>query len=319
MKEGFLLKYALIFPGQGAQEVGMGRDLYDKYAAAREVFDEADDVLGYKLSELIFEGPESELMKTANTQPAIMTASIAVLRSAESDLGRTLSPLMTAGHSLGEYSALVASGVLKLSDALPLVSERGRLMQDAVPLGAGAMLAVLGLDLDAVKAVCEEAADGEICSPANVNAPAQIVISGHSAAVGRAGVIAKEKGASKVIPLKVSAPFHCELMRPVADKLKAAFEKCVWSAPLFPVVANVDASFMNDVDSIKKAAYAQTFSPVLWAQDALAMESGGAEAFVEMGPGNVLSGLVKRICKGKKCLPVNKAGDISSLLELLEG
>lgn len=311
------MKYALVFPGQGAQEVGMGRDFYDACEESRAVFDEADEALGFSLSGVIFDGPEDELVKTAITQPAILTTSVAVLRALEKELGKPLAPAFLAGHSLGEYTALVAAGVLSLADAVRLVHKRGALMQEAVPIGTGAMSALLGLDLSEVRAICGEAAQGQVCSPANVNAPTQIVISGEAQAIERAGVLAKERGASKVIPLKVSAPFHCALMRPVADKLREEFSSIHWSAPKSPVIANVDASSLVNVEQIQDAIYAQTFSPVLWADGALAMEAAGVELFMELGPGNVLSGLIKRICKGKKTCSTNKTEDIAKTLGLL--
>ena len=295
----------------------MGKDFYDGYAESRAVFEEADEALGFSLSNVIFNGPEDELVKTAITQPAILTTSVAVLRAVEKEFGKPLVPAFLAGHSLGEYTALVATGVLSLGDAVKLVHKRGALMQEAVPLGVGAMSALLGLDLEAVRAVCEEASQGQVCSPANVNAPTQIVISGEAPAVERAGVLAKERGASKVILLKVSAPFHCALMRPVADKLKAEFSSMTWHDPKAPVIANVDSSQLRTVDEIQSAIYAQTYSPVLWAAGALAMEAAGVEAFFEFGPGNVLSGLIKRICKGKKTNSTSKVEDIGKALALL--
>lgn len=297
----------------------MGRDFFDAYPVAKAAFREADEALGYSLSNIIFEGPEDELVKTAITQPAILTCSIAVLRAAEVDFGRPFTPLFYAGHSLGEYTALVASGVLSLGDAVRLVHKRGTLMQQAVPIGKGAMAAILGLDIDGIKSVCAEACCGEIASAANVNAPTQIVISGSTAAIERAGNLAKERGASKVIPLKVSAPFHCELMRPVADKLREEFPKLTWHEPRTPIVANVDASFLKTVDSIQQALYDQTYSPVLWANGVAAMAEAGTDLFVEFGPGNVLSGLIKRIAKGKKTVTVSKTADIPKALDMIKG
>ena len=313
------MAYALVFPGQGAQKVGMGKDFYDGFAVSRSVFEQADEALGFSLSDIIFNGPEEELVKTAVTQPAILTVSIAVMRAIEGEFGMSFVPLFCAGHSLGEYTALVASGVLSLKDAVKLVGKRGALMQEAVPLGRGAMSAVLGLDLETVREICMEAAQGEVCSPANSNAPSQIVISGDKGAVERAEVIAKERGASKLIPLKVSAPFHCELMRPVADSLKAEFGAISWHKPKYPIVANVSAAMLNDTDAIREALYAQTFSPVLWTEGVLAMERAGADTFVELGPGNVLTGLIKRICKGKRTLSVSKVEDMDSLRDVVGG
>lgn len=309
--------YAIVFPGQGSQEVGMGRDLNDKYEVSRKAFNEADEALGFSLSRIIFDGPEDELVKTAITQPAILVASIAVLRAIESEMGHPLKPLFYAGHSLGEYTALVASGVLSLGDAAVLVHKRGALMQEAVPLGRGAMSAVMGLDMEKIRSVCEEAAGGGVCSPANVNAPTQIVISGDAAAVARAGALAKERGAAKVIPLKVSAPFHCALMRPVADKLREAFSSCEWRKPSVPIMANVDAKPKDTVETIQSALYDQTYSPVLWSDEVLAMAEAGTELFVELGPGSVLSGLIKRIAKGKITISSGGTSGIAGVIELL--
>lgn len=304
------MTYALVFPGQGAQEVGMGKDFYDQYVIARDVFQEADDALGFSLTRLVFEGPDEELMKTAITQPAVMTMSIAVMRVFEQEYGEKLDPLFVAGHSLGEYTALVAAQALPFAEGVALVHKRGQWMQEVVPIGMGAMAAIMGLDMSALRDVCEQAAEGAICQPANVNAPTQIVISGHAEAVFRAMEIAKAVGASKVIPLKVSAPFHSDLMKPVAEKLLAQFETLSWKEPLWPVVANVDSQALLDVAEIKNALYRQTFSPVLWVNDAEAMSCAGVDTFIELGPGSVLSGLTKRICKGKKVCPVNKVEEI---------
>ena len=313
------MSYAIVFPGQGAQEVGMGRDFYDAYAVSKAAFKEADQALGFSLSNIVFEGPEDELVKTAITQPAILTASIAVLRAFAEEYGKPLAPAYYAGHSLGEYTALVASEVLSLGDAVRLVHKRGELMQQAVPMGKGAMSAILGLDKDAIRSVCGEACCGDVVSAANVNAPTQIVISGSKEAVERAGNLAKERGASKVIPLKVSAPFHCELMRSVADKLREEFSKMTWSAPKVPIAANVDASFLGTVEAIQQALYDQTYSPVLWSDGVTAMANAGVDTFVEFGPGNVLSGLVKRIVKGSKTAAVGKTSDMEKAIALLGG
>jgi [acyl-carrier-protein] S-malonyltransferase len=293
----------------------MGRDFRDAYAVSRDVFGEADEALGFKLSSLIFEGPEDELIRTAITQPAILVTSVAILRAVEQELGRPVEPLFYAGHSLGEYTALVASGVLSLGDASRLVHKRGALMQDAVPLGKGAMSAVLGLDIAAIAAICEESAGDGVCSQANVNSPGQIVISGSADAVARAGLLAKERGASKVIPLKVSAPFHCALMKPVADRLREEFEKCGWNPPRAPIMANSDAQAKSDVSAIRSALYEQTYMPVLWSHSVTAMASAGAARFCELGPGSVLSGLIKRIEKGREARSVNKTADVAKALE----
>lgn len=299
--------------------MGMGMDFRDASGAARETFDEADEALGFKLSKVIFEGSDDELVKTAVTQPAILVTSVAILRAVEREFGHRTEPLFYAGHSLGEYTALVAGGVLSLGDAARLVHKRGALMQDAVPLGEGAMSAVLGLEMDDLAAICREAAGGGVCSPANVNSPGQIVISGSADAVARAGELAKSKGASKVIPLKVSAPFHCALMRPVADKLREAFAGCEWRDPRVPIIANADACAKSDAASIRDALYDQTYMPVLWSHGVMAMLSGGADRFCEFGPGNVLSGLIKRIAKGHAAMSVSKLADIPKALEFLGG
>jgi [acyl-carrier-protein] S-malonyltransferase len=309
---------ALVFPGQGAQEIGMGRDFYEAFDVCRSTFDEADEALGLKLSKIIFEGPDAELLKTAVTQPAILVVSIAILRAAERELGHGVKPVFYAGHSLGEYTALTASGVLTLEDAVRLVHKRGTLMQEAVPVGAGAMSAIMGLDMAAVTSVCEAASEGEICSPANVNAPGQIVISGNASAVARAGELAKARGASRIIPLKVSAPFHCALMRPMADELKKYFGTFKWKAPASPIMANADASPNTAVGEIHAALYEQTYKPVLWENGVLAMKNGGAERFAEFGPGNVLSGLIKRTVKGVETISVNKITGLEKALEFLE-
>lgn len=313
------MKYAFVFPGQGAQEVGMGRDFCDQHRVAKEVFDEADDALNCELSRMIFEGPEDELAKTEITQPAILTASIAMYRTFTDLHGSAFAPAFFAGHSLGEYTALVAAGALPLADAVRLVHTRGSLMQKAVPLGEGAMSAVIGLDRAAAAAVCEEASQAGVVSPANVNSPTQIVISGASAAVARAGEIALAKGASKVIPLKVSAPFHCALMRPVADKLEGEFAAIKWAAPSSPIMANASASPAATVDDVLKALYAQTYSPVLWADGVEAMARDGVEAFVEFGPGSVLTSLIKRTVKGMKTVSVNKVADMEKAASILGG
>ena len=292
------MKYALCFPGQGAQEVGMGKALYEAFPSAKAVFDEADDALSQHLTKLIFEGPDETLKLTANAQPAIMTVSVAALRALENELGVALSPACGAGHSLGEYTALVASGVLAFRDAVDLVNKRGRWMQESAPEGVGAMAAVMGLEPDDVVAVCREAAPNEECQAANFNSPGQVVISGVAAYVDKAVAAAKAKGARKAVMLNVSAPFHSRLMMPAAEKLKAQFETCPWSEPRWPIVANVSARPVSTVADIKAALYRQTFSPVLWSDSVSHMADDGVDAFLELGPGEVLSGLNKRIRKG---------------------
>ncbi len=313
------MRYSLIFPGQGAQKPGMGKEFFDSYAVARSVFEEADDALGFSLSDIIFNGTKEDLMKTAITQPAILTVSIAAYRAMAFAFGADLEPRCVAGHSLGEYTSLVAAGTISLADGVRLVHLRGGLMQDAVPIGVGAMSAIIGMDVDNVKKICAEASQGEVCEAANINEPMQIVISGHRRAVERASAMVEATGSAKVIPLRVSAPFHCELMRPVGDKLKAAFEDIKWKKPKCPVVTNVSAQVVQDVETLKEALYRQTFSPVLWLQSVLAMESYGTDGYIEIGPGSVLSGLVRKICKGKRPYPVSVPEELETALNFLRG
>lgn len=310
------MKFSLIFPGQGAQRPGMGKTFYDKYEAAKKVFEEADQALGFSLSEIIFDGTPEELAKTVITQPAILVASMAAFKALEAESGE-LKPCMVAGHSLGEYTSLVAADVISLADGVRLVHLRGELMQDAVPLGEGSMAAIVGLDLDQVGAICEKAAQGGVCQAANVNAPTQIVISGHARAIASVTAAIEAEGNAKVIPLRVSAPFHCDLMKPVAEKLRDAFEKIEWHNPKYPVVANVDAKPVTTAKEIKDALYRQTFSPVLWSQSVLEMEGLGVEGYVELGPGSVLSGLIRKICKGKKPYSVSDTGELDKAVNFL--
>lgn len=286
---------AFIFPGQGSQSPGMGKDLVENFTVAREVFEEANDALGFDLTSLCFLGPEEDLKLTYNTQPAILTASVAALRVVESETG--LCPSFTAGHSLGEYSALVASGALNFVDAVKAVRLRGTFMQEAVPVGVGAMAAILSADADALTEICAEAAQGEVVSPANYNSPGQIVIAGHTTAVHRAIEIAKGKGFRKAMLLPVSAPFHCALMQPAADRLKEVLANISMQEMLLPVVSNVDALANKESSRIKSLLVTQVCSPVLWEQSVQSMIQCGVQRFVEIGPGKVLSGLVKRISK----------------------
>jgi len=313
------VNYALIFPGQGAQEVGMGQHFFDTYRAAREVFEKADDALGCRLSRIIFEGPEEELTRTENAQPAILTVSIAVKAVLEKEMGLTLRPSLVAGHSLGEYTALVAAGSLTLEDGVRLVRLRGKLMQDAVPVGHGSMAAILGLETALITKACEEAGRGQVCSPANFNAPGQVVISGHSEAVGRAVEIARTLGAKKAIPLKVSAPFHCALMEPVAGRLFEAFDDCRWEIPAFPLVNNVSAEPISNPAEIREALRKQTYSPVRWLESVQAMERAGIAGYFEIGPGNVLSGLVRKCHKGAVTYDTSNLENIEKLCEALSG
>src|SRR5215208_475665 len=307
---------AFIFPGQGSQAPGMGRELAERYAAAREVFEEADEALGFSLSRLCFEGPAEELQLTENTQPAILATSVAALRAAESEgLPR---PDFVAGHSLGEYSALVAAGALSLRDAVSVVRKRGRYMQEAVPVGAGAMAAVLGADIVTVEAACREAArEGEICSAANINSPGQIVIAGSAAAVERALPILKERGAKRAIPLKVSAPFHCALMLPAQERLAADLDRIEFKDLGVPLVTNVDASVIRTGPEARASLVRQVSSPVRWRESIELLAREGADLFVEVGPGKVLGGLVRQTASGARAANVEGAESLEAALSAL--
>jgi [acyl-carrier-protein] S-malonyltransferase len=283
---------AFIFPGQGSQKVGMGRELAATFPVCRQTFEEADAALGEPLSRLCFEGPEDTLMLTENTQPAILTVSVAAYRLLSAN---GLEPAFVAGHSLGEYSAHVAAGTLSFPDAVRMVRRRGRYMQEAVPVGEGAMAAILGLDAEDVARACEEAADGEVVAPANLNGPGQVVIAGATAAVRRAGERAKARGAKRVIPLPVSAPFHCALMKPAEDRLGPELRGLETRHPRVPIVANVDAEPKCDGPAAVEALVRQVSSPVRWEAVVRRLASEGVSAYVEVGPGTVLSGLVRKI------------------------
>ncbi|HEX8131688.1 MAG TPA: ACP S-malonyltransferase [Pyrinomonadaceae bacterium] len=303
---------AYIFPGQGSQFTGMGRELAEHFAAAREVFAEADDALGFSLSQLCFEGPEAALQLTENTQPAILTVSVAALRVMEAEGFPT--PELVAGHSLGEYSALVAAGGLTLRDAVRTVRARGRYMQEAVPVGVGAMAAIVGADLKDVREACAEAAqeEGEVCSPANINTPKQIVIAGHTGAVERAMELLKSRGAKRAIKLSVSAPFHCALMQPAQDRLAADLEKIEFSdlrVALVPNVATVETSVGAEA---REYLIRQVTGAVLWRLNVNYMQSEGVRTFVEVGPGKVLSGLVKQIVPDARCLNVSDPASLEA-------
>ncbi len=286
---------AFIFPGQGSQYPGMGKDLAETFPVARQIFEEADDALGLKISAICFSGSEDDLKLTANTQPAILTASIAVVRVVEQETGLKADYL--AGHSLGEYSALVCSGTLSFADAVRTVRARGTFMQEAVPVGTGTMAAMLSIEKDELEDICREAAQGEIVSAANFNSPGQIVIAGNVAAVNRAIEIAKGRGFRKSMLLPVSAPFHCALMKPAADRLSAVLDAIQLSEMKLPVVANATAAPNSDKQQVKPLLVTQVCAPVLWEQSVLNMAAQGVTKFVEIGPGKVLSGLVKRISK----------------------
>ncbi|MEW6297232.1 MAG: ACP S-malonyltransferase [Thermodesulfobacteriota bacterium] len=302
---------AFLFPGQGSQNVGMGKALAEHFPAAAAVFAEADEVLGVKLSALCFAGPEDELRLTVNAQPAILTASVAALRVLEQEAG--VSPAYVAGHSLGEYAALVAAGALAFPDALRVTRERGRLMQEAVPVGAGAMAALFGLSEDDVRHICAEAAGHEVVAPANLNGGGQVVIAGHAGAVRRAVAIAKARGAKRAVELAVSAPFHCPLMAGAADGLA----RVLASVPLRPlnagVIANVTAALNRDHLQVKDLLVRQVTAPVRWEESMRRLRALGCEAAVEIGPGRVLSGLLKRIVPELPCVSF---GDAATLAEV---
>lgn len=303
-------KTSFLFPGQGSQYAGMGKDLADNFAVARITFEEADEALGFKLSALCFNGPEEDLKLTYNTQPAILVSSIAALRVIQQETGLTAD--CVAGHSLGEYSALVCSGALTLADAARTVRARGTFMQEAVPVGVGAMAAMLSIEADELAAICAEAAQGEVVAPANFNSPGQIVIAGHTAAVNRAIEIAKSKGYRKAMLLPVSAPFHCALMQPAADRLKTALD-CVMVHPLAqPVITNVEATANQDAGRVRELLVAQVCAPVRWEQSVQCMLNDGVTRFVEIGPGKVLSGLVKRITKDVTLLNIEDTAGVKA-------
>jgi len=303
------MKVAFLFPGQGAQRVGMGAELAREFAAARETFDEADEALGFKLSRLCFEGPEDELRLTANTQPATLATSIAALRAFEAEYG--VKAEIAAGHSLGEYTALVAAGALEFAAALRAVRERGRLMQQACPPGEGSMAALIGLDLAAVREVCEQAShEGQIAVPANLNASGQIVIAGHAAAVKRAIEIAKERGAGMSVELKVSAPFHSPLMQPARVGMEPVIEALKVNTLRFGVIANVTAEVNRDPERVKPLLLEQITSPVRWEESMARLGASGATSALEFGAGRVLAGLMRRINKGFKVRSVEDPGSL---------
>jgi [acyl-carrier-protein] S-malonyltransferase len=312
------MKVAWLFPGQGSQEVGMGKALAEASPAARAVFDRADAALGEpKLSKLCFEGPIEELTLTANTQPALVTTSAAIVAAIRERLPNLAAPAFAAGHSLGEYSALVAAGAFDLETAVKLCRLRGTAMQEAVPPGQGAMAAIMGIDADAVAAACLEAANGEVVSPANFNGT-QIVIAGHAGAVARAGELAAARGA-KVIPLKVSAPFHCALMRPAADRLAPALAEAALHPLAFPVVANVDAEPNADAGRVADLLVRQVDGPVQWVKTMERIAAEGVTLALEVGPGKVLANLGKRITKSIKVLGVSSAEDIDKVEAFCRG
>jgi len=307
---------AFLFPGQGSQVVGMGKELAEKHAVAKQTFQEADDALGFKLSQLSFEGPEDQLGLTENTQPAILTASIAAWRVLDEE---GFHPDFAAGHSLGEYSAHVAVGTIPFSDAVRAVRNRGKYMQEAVPVGTGSMAAILGMAFEAVVEVCGEGAQGEVCEPANVNSPEQVVISGHTAAVERAAKLADQRGAKRAKILPVSAPFHCSLMRPAQDRLAADLRKLPFSQPRVPVVSNVDARPVEDPESARDALVRQVTGSVRWSESMEWLAGRGVQTFIELGPGKVLCGLMRQIDRSRKSLNVEDEASLHKTLEFVDG
>jgi len=304
-------RIAFLFPGQGSQAVGMGKELATNYPVARRTFEEADEALGYKLSQLCFEGPEEQLRLTEITQPAILTASVAAWRVLQE---KGLKPEFVAGHSLGEYSAHVAAGTLTFADAVRTVRNRGKYMQEAVPVGVGAMAAIIGVALDKVNEICSEAAQGEVCQAANINSPEQIVISGHAGAVNRAISLATERGAKKAVSLPVSAPFHCSLMQPAQDRLAADLGALSFQNPSRPVVCNVDAAVVASAEASRDALIRQVTRAVRWEPSIRLLIDKGASLFIEVGPGKVLWGLMRQIDRSKTCVTV---GDETSLQKTL--
>jgi len=288
---------AFLFPGQGSQAVGMGRGFYDASPAARAIFDEANDALGFDLARLAFDGPEAELALTANTQPAVLTASVA---AATACAERGLKPTLAAGHSLGEYTALVVAGALRFADAVRIVRKRGEFMQEAVPVGTGAMAAIMGIELPAVEQVCTDAARGEVVEIANVNSSLQIVIAGHRTAVERAVALATERGGKMSVMLPVSAPFHCSLMAPAGARLASELEAAQVADPEVPVVRNVDAGVTRRAEDVRPFLLRQVANPVRWTECVQRLAAEGATTFVEVGPGRVLSGLLRRIVNGAR-------------------
>jgi len=307
-------KIAFLFPGQGSQYPGMGRDLAENFPAARKVFDEADRALGFPLSKLCFEGPAEELQLTANTQPAILTVSAAAAAVLDE---KGVSPAYVAGHSLGEYSALVATRSITLDAAARIVRKRGQYMQEAVPVGVGAMAALLGMEPASVNAVCAEAAQGEIVSAANINSPGQIVIAGNASAVERAVDLAKTHGAKRAIMLNVSAPFHCALMKPAADRLAVSLDAIEIRKPAVPLVNNADAELVRSADAIGDGLKRQVTAPVRWFESMSRLLAEGVDLFVEVGPGKVLSGLMRQISRDARCLHVEDAASLNEVLAAL--
>jgi [acyl-carrier-protein] S-malonyltransferase len=316
MSHGNHFTTAFLFPGQGSQAVGMGRELAAMYPVAQETFDEADAALGYKLSQLCWEGPEEKLRMTEVTQPAILTVSVAAWRVLRE---KGIAPNYVAGHSLGEYSAHVAAGTLAFEDALRIVRNRGKYMQEAVPAGQGAMAAILALGLPELEKVCAESAQGEVVSPANINSPGQIVISGSKAAVERAAELAKQRGAKRAIMLPVSAPFHCALMQPAQDRLASDLNTATFHAMSVPLVANVEAELITSPDRGRDALVRQVTGAVRWTDCMQALIAKGVDTFVEVGPGAVLCGLMRQIDRSKSCMNVEDEASLQKVVNHFEG
>lgn len=307
-----MTQFAFVFPGQGSQNVGMLADLAAAFPLVEETFREASDTLGYDLWQLVSQGPAEELNKTWQTQPALLAASVAIYRVWQQQGGEQ--PVLMAGHSLGEYSALVCAGVLNFSDAIKLVELRGKLMQEAVPEGTGAMQAIIGLDDAAIRQACEESAQGQVVSPVNFNSPGQVVIAGNKEAVERAGAACIAAGAKRALPLPVSVPSHCALMKPAADKLAIALQDITFNAPSVPLINNVDVKAESDADAIRHALVRQLYSPVRWTESVEAMASQGVTQLMEMGPGKVLTGLTKRIVDSLTAAAVNDTASLKRAL-----
>jgi [acyl-carrier-protein] S-malonyltransferase len=309
------MKLAFIFPGQGSQYVGMGRQMCECFPAARRVFEEADASLGFSLSRLCFDGPAEELQHTVNAQPAILTVSVACLRVLQE---RGVVPAVAAGHSLGEYSALVAAGALTFADAVRIVRKRGQFMQEAVPLGTGGMTAILGLDVPKVEEICRQASDAGIVEAVNLNCPGQVVIAGETHALERASMLAREAGARRCVPLAVSAPFHSSLMRPAGEKLARELEQVTMADPQFPVVANVTADYVTSREDVKRLLVEQVYSPVRWEESMRRLIGDGITTFIEVGPGTVLCGLLRKINRQVDCWSVQDPDSLEKVLACLK-